>query len=128
MFISRPATIRTHPWTLTLVIAPSTPCTSPAVVRCAHEMITRPSDVEQLTLLYKMIRELARRMSAYRGEVAAYHPKFPPGSPAACRETDDPVPINAPDIVYSAADDEAVAKFCRDVGESSLSDRSRFHF
>ena len=92
------------------------------------KMITRPGDVEQLTLLYKMTRELARRMPAYRGEVAAYHPKFPPGSPAACRETDDPVPINAPDIVYSNADDEAIAKFNRDVGESSSSDHSRFHF
>jgi alcohol oxidase len=91
-------------------------------------MITRPGDVAQFTLLYKMIRELVRRMPAYRGEVAAHHPKFPPGSPAACRETDDPVPINAPDIVYSGADDEAIVRFNRDNGESSLSDRSRFHF
>jgi alcohol oxidase len=62
------------------------------------------------------------------GEVVACHPQFSPGSPAACRETDDPVPINAPDIVYSGTDDEAIAIFNRDVGESSLSDRSRFHF
>ena len=92
------------------------------------KIITRPGDVAQLTLLYKMTRELARRMPAYRGEVAAHHPKFPPGSPAACRETDDPVPINGPDIVYSSADDEAITKFSRDVGEPSLSDHSRFHF
>ena len=91
-------------------------------------MITRPDDVEQLTLLYKMTRELARRMPAYRGEVAAHHPKFSPDSPAACREADGPVPINAPDIVYSGADDEAIAKFNRDVGESSLSDHSCFPF
>ena len=86
------------------------------------EFITRASDVAQLTVLYKMNRELFRRLPAYRGEVAAFHPKFPPGSPAACRESEGPVPIDAPDIVYSDADDEAIAKFHRDRGESSLSD------
>ena len=91
-------------------------------------MITRPGDVAQLTLLYKMARELARRMPAYRGEVAVYHPKFPLGSPAACRKADGPVPMNAPDIVYSAADDEAIVKFSRDVGEALLSNHSCFHF
>ncbi|KAF8556499.1 alcohol oxidase [Imleria badia] len=75
---------------------------------------SKPSDVAQLSLLYKMTRELVRRMPAYRGEVAAYHPKFPPGSPAACRGTEDPVPTDAPDIVYSDADDEAIVKFIRD--------------
>ncbi|KAI9460309.1 GMC oxidoreductase-domain-containing protein [Boletus coccyginus] len=75
---------------------------------------TKPGDVAQLTLLYKMTRELVRRMPAYRGEVAACHPVFPPGSPAACRETDGPLPVDAPDIVYSEADDEAIAKFNRD--------------
>ncbi|KAG8212857.1 hypothetical protein J3R82DRAFT_11176 [Butyriboletus roseoflavus] len=86
------------------------------------KLITRAGDVAQLTLLYKMTRELLRRMPAYRGEVAAFHPKFPPGSPAACRESENPVPIDAPDIVYSDADDEAIAKFHCDTGESSLSD------
>ncbi|KAH0833408.1 hypothetical protein J3R83DRAFT_12521 [Lanmaoa asiatica] len=78
------------------------------------DICSKAGDVAQLTLLYKMTRELARRMPAYRGEVAAYHPKFPHVSPAACRESDDPVPIDAPDIVYSDTDDEAIAKFHRD--------------
>ncbi|KAI9460295.1 GMC oxidoreductase-domain-containing protein [Boletus coccyginus] len=75
---------------------------------------SKPGDVSQLTMLYKMARELARRMPAYRGEVAAYHPKFPSGSPAACRETDGPVLMDTLDIVYSDADDEAIANFHRD--------------
>ncbi|KAF8553985.1 alcohol oxidase [Imleria badia] len=75
---------------------------------------SKSSDVEQLTLMYKMTRELARRIPAYRGEVAACHPKFSLDSPAACRETEDPVPADAPDIVYSDADDEAIVKFNRD--------------
>ncbi|KAG8212846.1 hypothetical protein J3R82DRAFT_11163 [Butyriboletus roseoflavus] len=78
------------------------------------DIFSKAGDVAQLTLLYKMTRELLRRMPAYRGEVAAFHPKFPPGSPAACRESENPVPIDAPDIVYSDADDEAIAKFHRD--------------
>lgn len=85
------------------------------------DVLYRPGDVAQLTLLYKMTRELARRMPAYRGEVAAYHPKFPPGSPAACREAEDPLPVEAPDIVYSDADDEAIENFTRNRGELSLS-------
>ena len=63
-------------------------------------------------------------MPAYRGEVAACHPQFPAGSSAACKEIDVPVPIDAPDIVYSDADDEAIVKFHRDTGESSLSGHS----
>lgn len=57
-------------------------------------------------------------MPSYRGEVSAFHPKFPAGSPAACKETDVPVPIGAPDIIYSDADDEAIVKFHRDTSEA----------
>lgn len=56
-------------------------------------------------------------MPAYRGEVVAFHPKFPTGSAAAAKETDVPVPVDAPDIVYSNADDEAIVNFHRDMGE-----------
>ncbi|KAI9570612.1 GMC oxidoreductase-domain-containing protein [Boletus coccyginus] len=75
---------------------------------------TKPGDVAQFTMLYKMTRELVRRMPAYRGEVAICHPTFPSGSPATCRETDGPVPMDAPDIAYSEEDDEAIVKFNRD--------------
>ena len=80
--------------------------------------ITRESDVAQLILSYKLTRELTRRMPAYWGEVAALHPKFPVGSAAACKEQDVPMPIDAPDIVYSDEDDEAIVEFLRDSGES----------
>ncbi|KAN0092552.1 glucose-methanol-choline oxidoreductase, partial [Tylopilus felleus] len=63
---------------------------------------------------YKIVRELARRMPAYRGEMAAHHPKFPLDSLTACTEMEGSVPIDAPDIVYSELDDEAIAKFGRD--------------
>ncbi|KAI9460298.1 GMC oxidoreductase-domain-containing protein [Boletus coccyginus] len=85
---------------------------------------TKPGDVAQLTMFYKMTRELVRRMPAYRGEVTACHPTFPSGSPAACRETEGPVPMDAPDIVYSDADDEAIVKFNRDKGEPFLYNHS----
>lgn len=91
------------------------------------KLITRAGDVAQFTLLYKMTRELLRRMPAYRGELAANHPEFPPGSAAACRETNEPVPIDGPDIVYSDADDEAIVKFHRARGELSQCDHFRFY-
>ena len=85
-------------------------------------LITREGDIAQLIISYKFTRELTRRMPAYRGEVAALHPKFPVGSAAACKERDAPVLIDAPDIVYSDTDDEAIVEFLRDSGESALSD------
>ncbi|KAG1846420.1 hypothetical protein DFJ58DRAFT_892952 [Suillus subalutaceus] len=59
--------------------------------------------------------EIFRRMASYRGEVAAGHPDFPEGSAAACREASGPVDLNAPDIIYTAEDDEAINQFHRDV-------------
>ncbi|KAF8124724.1 hypothetical protein EV363DRAFT_1177677 [Boletus edulis] len=78
------------------------------------EYCSNPGDVALLTLLYKMTRELTRRMPMYRGDVLASHPNFPQGSPAACTEMNVPVPTDAPDIVYTAADNEAIEKFNRD--------------
>ncbi|KAJ7749671.1 GMC oxidoreductase-domain-containing protein [Mycena metata] len=61
---------------------------------------------------YKWSRELARRMTTYRGEYIAGHPKFP-GSQAECREAKGPVEISAAAIQYSAADNEAIDEFHR---------------
>ena len=88
---------------------------------------TRSSDLPLLNWLYKKSRELGRRLHSYRGEVAAYHPTFPAGSPAAVKERDTPVSTSAPDIVYSDADDKAISKYHRDTGESPLSDRYCFN-
>ncbi|KAG1724258.1 GMC oxidoreductase-domain-containing protein [Suillus lakei] len=73
-----------------------------------------PSDIVPLDFAYKKTREIFRRMSSYRGEVTAGHPDFPEGSAAACREASGPVDLNAPDIIYTAEDDEAINQFHRD--------------
>ncbi|KAG1809796.1 GMC oxidoreductase-domain-containing protein [Suillus plorans] len=77
------------------------------------------SDIVPLDFGYKKTREIFRRMASYRGEVAADHPDFPEGSAAACREASGPVDINAPDIVYTAEDDEAINQFHRDVVQTA---------
>ncbi|KAJ7745760.1 GMC oxidoreductase-domain-containing protein [Mycena metata] len=64
---------------------------------------------------YKWSREMARRMDSYRGEYALEHPLFAAGSAAVCGKTDGPVSIDAPDIVYSAEDDEAIDNYHRAV-------------
>jgi alcohol oxidase len=73
-----------------------------------------PSDIIPINFAYKKMREIYRRMPSYRGELAQAHPKFPERSAAACGEASGPVDINAPDIVYSAEDDEAIEQFHRD--------------
>ncbi|KAF9219422.1 alcohol oxidase [Gyrodon lividus] len=76
-------------------------------------IFSNPTDAQPLIMLYKKARELARRMPSYRGEVASHNPQFAADSPAACKETDGPVPISAPDIMYSIEDDKAIEDFHR---------------
>ncbi|KAG1864381.1 GMC oxidoreductase-domain-containing protein [Suillus subluteus] len=78
-----------------------------------------PSDIVPLDFGYKKTREVFRRMASYRGEVTAGHPDFPEGSAAACREASGPVDLNAPDIVYTAEDDEAINHFHRDIVQTA---------
>ncbi|KAG2072312.1 alcohol oxidase-like protein [Suillus decipiens] len=78
-----------------------------------------PSDIVPLDFGYKKTREIFRRMASYRGEVAAGHPDFPEGSAAACGEASGPVDLNAPDIVYTAEDDEAINRFHRDLVQTA---------
>ncbi|KAG1870417.1 GMC oxidoreductase-domain-containing protein [Suillus tomentosus] len=78
-----------------------------------------PSDMVPLNFAYKKTREIFRRMASYRGEVTDGHPDFPEGSAAACRETSGPVDLDAPDIVYTAEDDEAVDRFLRDIVQTA---------
>ncbi|KAG2364391.1 GMC oxidoreductase-domain-containing protein [Suillus spraguei] len=70
-----------------------------------------------LDFAYKKTREIFRRMASYRGEVAAGHPDFPKGSAATCGEASGPVDLNAPDIVYTPEDDEAINRFHRNVAQ-----------
>lgn len=52
-------------------------------------------------------------MKCYQGEYSSHHPAFPEGSAAACHENANPVPIDAPNIVYSSEDDEAIKAYTR---------------
>ncbi|KAG2132294.1 GMC oxidoreductase-domain-containing protein [Suillus bovinus] len=78
-----------------------------------------PSDIVPLNFAYKKTREIFRRMASYRGEVTAFHPDFPEGSAAACKEASGPVDLNAPDIIYTAEDDEAIDQFHRNIVQTT---------
>ncbi|KAG2137938.1 GMC oxidoreductase-domain-containing protein [Suillus clintonianus] len=78
-----------------------------------------PSDIIPLNFGYKRLRELIRRMPSYRGEVSAGHPCFPEGSAAICGEASGPVDMHAPDIIYTAEDDEVIDKFHRATMQTS---------
>uniref|UniRef100_D8QII9 Alcohol oxidase-like protein n=1 Tax=Schizophyllum commune (strain H4-8 / FGSC 9210) TaxID=578458 RepID=D8QII9_SCHCM len=74
------------------------------------------ADLAALVWGYKHSRELARRMPVYRGELAMAHPIFP-GCGAAvplAGPAPGPVPIDAPNIVYSAEDDKAIEDWARE--------------
>ncbi|KAH7923954.1 alcohol oxidase [Leucogyrophana mollusca] len=77
--------------------------------------LSSASDLAILRLAYKRMREWIRRMPDYRGEYQPLHPVFPEGSAAACKETDGPAAIDAPDIVYTSEDDKAIEIFHRQI-------------
>ena len=64
-------------------------------------------------MLYKKTREITRRMTCFRGEVASDHPQFPEGSAASCKKVEEPLLLNTPDIIYSPEDDSAIEKYLR---------------
>ncbi|KAK3328178.1 alcohol oxidase-like protein [Cercophora scortea] len=72
------------------------------------------ADVKALVWAYKKNREIMRRTPYYRGEVASGHPKFPPGSKAACVELDAAL-SEVKDIEYSAEDDAAIEQLVREI-------------
>ena len=80
-------------------------------------VLHRLADLITFRWAYKRIREHARRMKFYRGEVLSSHPRFPKGSPAEARSSAMPVEITAPDIIYTKEDDEAIDLFNREIGE-----------
>lgn len=79
--------------------------------------LVRDDDLALLLWGYKKARELGRRMKCFRGEYLPNHPSFPAGSAAACHEHVEPAPLNAPDIVYTPEDDEAIKTHIRASGE-----------
>ncbi|KAG2364370.1 GMC oxidoreductase-domain-containing protein [Suillus spraguei] len=66
-----------------------------------------PSDIVPLNFGYKKTREI----------LDAWLPIE--GSAAACGEACGPVDLNAPDIVYTAEDDEAINRFNRDIVQTA---------
>ncbi|KAH7141734.1 GMC oxidoreductase-domain-containing protein [Dactylonectria macrodidyma] len=70
-------------------------------------------DVKKQIWAYKKHREIMRRTSMYRGELAPGHPAFPEGSAAACIEAEAPL-SNVEDLKYSPEDDVAIEKWLRE--------------
>jgi alcohol oxidase len=72
-------------------------------------------DIKKHQWAYKKQREIMRRLPSYRGEMAAHHPPFAPGSQAATlSRRDGPLPADVPDIEYSAEDDAVLEKWLRE--------------
>ncbi|KAJ7136140.1 GMC oxidoreductase-domain-containing protein [Mycena epipterygia] len=74
--------------------------------------LSNPVDLLSLRWAYKKGRELSRRLPAFRGAFAPAHPQFAEDGSAALKET-SPVPIDAPNIIYSAEDDKALDAYLR---------------
>ena len=73
-------------------------------------------DLKKHVWAYKLQREMWRRMSIYRGELASSHPRFDAKSPAAVVEkADGPVEKNAPRLEYSEADNKAIEQKVREI-------------
>ncbi|KAI1389497.1 alcohol oxidase [Hypoxylon trugodes] len=70
-------------------------------------------DLKKHRWAYKKQREVARRMSLFRGELSSGHPPFPASSKAACIAPDGPL-VEVQDIEYSAEDDSIIDEWARD--------------
>lgn len=82
-------------------------------------LLSTADDVALCKFGYKRTREIARRMSCYRGEHAPGHPVFSEGSEASCGPAPGPVPLEAPDIKYTEQDDEVIVEYLKDVIKAS---------
>ncbi|EMC91126.1 hypothetical protein BAUCODRAFT_79805 [Baudoinia panamericana UAMH 10762] len=73
-------------------------------------------DVKKHIWAYKLSREMWRRMSIFRGELASSHPRFPAGSKAAVVEqTDGPIGKGNERIKYTEEDDKAIEQRVREI-------------
>lgn len=76
-------------------------------------------DLKKQIWAYKKQREIMRRTEMYQGELEIGHPRFPPGSKAACmnftiNDDDNRHGSLITDIEYSAEDDEVIEQFLRE--------------
>jgi alcohol oxidase len=79
------------------------------------------ADVKTLTWGYKFSREIARRMPYFRGEPAARHPAFAPGSAAAIiPHAEGHIAFDTPRIEYSEEDERALETFARATSACNL--------
>ncbi|KAI1785923.1 alcohol oxidase-like protein [Ganoderma leucocontextum] len=77
-------------------------------------VFTQKEDLAVMRHAWKLSREYGRRMSSYRGEYTPDRPKFPAGSAAAVPPNHTtPISIDAPDIVYTKEDDQAIDDFLK---------------
>ena len=90
--------------------------TTANIRRFIRFLIFRPADLVILRWAYKHVREIARRMEFYRGDLKVGHPNFGEGSQAATQQTGTPVETSAAKIVYSKEDDDAIDEFHRRSG------------
>jgi len=73
-------------------------------------------DLKKHIWAYKLQREMWRRMSIFRGELASSHPRFPAGSKAAVVEkSDGPIGKGNERIEYTAEDDKAIEQKIREI-------------
>ncbi|KAJ6494576.1 GMC oxidoreductase-domain-containing protein [Mycena sanguinolenta] len=71
--------------------------------------ISHPADLAAHRWGYKKSHEVIRRIPCFRGALGPAHPTYPAGSAAAAQIAEaGPAPVDAPDVAYSAADDEAI--------------------
>ena len=81
---------------------------------------TNDIDLKTQIWAYKKQREILRRTSAYRGEIASRHPGFPERSGATLISLDESekeqgaAQLNLPDIAYSQEDNEVIRQFIRE--------------
>ncbi|CZR62706.1 related to alcohol oxidase [Phialocephala subalpina] len=78
-------------------------------------------DVKKHIWAYKTQREIFRRMSIFRGELASSHPRFPAGSKAAIVEkVEGPVlDDDAKRIEYTVEDDKAIEQHVRETVQTT---------
>ncbi|TLD14596.1 hypothetical protein PspLS_11060 [Pyricularia sp. CBS 133598] len=87
-----------------------------------------PFDVAAACWTYKKLRDIARRLDSYRGEVAYAHPPFPESSDAALLKlpVDGPSlaekyggPDKVPSVVYGAEDDAVIEAYVRNAVQTT---------
>ncbi|KAI3607646.1 dna replication factor c subunit [Moniliophthora roreri] len=77
------------------------------------------ADLHVLRWTYKHMREIARRMKLYRGEIPSHHPHFPIGSAATTGKRIGPDAMNSVPIAYTDEDNKAIDDFHRRTVETT---------